>query len=142
MKNRLIVFLLALVVLASIPYEALAQRTITLENNSSYKLYVAMHYKHSASGWLTQGWWSVDANSKRDINIATTNNIVYLFAKNAKADLLWSGEKNNKQDASFYVVSDAFKALVPNRPSGKNPTLERFIYVEFTGDQLTYEFEN
>ncbi len=141
MKNRLTFFLLALVVLVCMPYEALAKRTITFENSSPYKIYVAMHYKDSASGWLTQGWWGVDANSSRDIIIATTNNIVYIFGKNAKADLFWSGETSNKQDEDFYVVSDAFKVLGRNKPSGKNLSRERFIFVEFTGDEFTYEFE-
>ncbi len=142
MRNRLIVFLLALVIFASIPYEAQAKRTITFENSSSHKIFVAMHYQHPSSGWLTQGWWGIEAKSTRDIIIDSNNNVVYIFGKNEKADLFWSGEDDNEKDVSFYVVSDSFKVLAQNKPSGKNLSREKFIHVEFTGDGFTYEFED
>ncbi len=37
---------------------------------------------------------------------------------------------------------DAFKVLGRNKPSGKNLNRERFLFVEFTGDQFTFEFKN
>ncbi len=141
MKNRLLVALLAMLVLTSISTEAFAKITATFKNNTGHKIYVAMHYKHTSGDWMTQGWWSVESNSSRDIVVASDNTIVYLYAKNDQAELYWYGEDSNKDDIDLYVVNDSFKALGTNKPSGKNPSREKFIYVEFEGDAFTYEFD-
>ncbi len=140
MKNRLAILLLALVILASVPCEALAQRTVTFQNSTSYKLFVCMHYKHSSSGWLTHGWWPVEPNSSRTRTFDTDNNVVYLFAKNVDGEYVWSGEEDNSDDRDLYVASTPFEAMGQNKPKGEDVRLERFIYVEFTGDSVTYEF--
>ncbi len=141
MKNRLAVFLLILMILVSIPYEALAKQPITFQNNSSHRIYVAMHYKHATHGWLTHGWWDVNARSSRTVNFDTNNAVVYLFAKSDDGEYYWSGDENNEDDIDRYVGSGAFEAMGQRKPKGNNISLERFFYVEFD-DDFTYEFDD
>ncbi len=140
MKKHMLVAMLMLLTLGFMPNVAFATRYITFVNQSPVDAYVAIHYKHSNNGWMTEGWWFIQAYERASVTLNSNNNIVYIYGQNISDNRYWRGEENDSGDRSFTVVGNQFEVLGSNTPRGKDRKKELFNKATFRNHSLTYTF--
>ncbi len=142
MKKNFIGLFFIFMFMGIAPLNALA-KSLELKNNNSFPIDVAACFEDPKKGWVAMGWWTVKARSERTIVINAQSRNVYIYGKNDGQGKEWSGEKNNKNDRSFYILPSKFEHACSATPSGRNREQVRFQHIDFEDyDAVSYTFDN
>lgn len=106
-------------------------QTVSLRNDCDETIVVVVHYRALNNLWVTQGWWKVEPDELVRTGIATTNPIVYFYAKSDS--YTWNGD--DKEGAlPKPVVSDGFMRIGTDYLEGKN-LREVNLFKKHLGDE-------
>ena len=100
------------------------KRRVSLVNRTPAKIYVALLYVNHSNGQPTaRGWWNVEPNATREIDLNADAEPLYFYAQGG--DYRWQGSED---DPAPTVVSNAFNyAIAGKDPEGKNPRSVHFV---------------
>ena len=136
-----LVILLAFMVAVTEASSASASEFI-FQNTLDNRVNMAVAYYDGATGlWTTRGWWSVEGNSLKTVNI---NNVdmskdVYYAGVNGNA-LYYDKSTLNSDAANRWISDDAF--LFDNtrtdKPAGKNVRTVRFYKCRYSEGAAAY----
>ncbi len=135
MRAFIVLFLMSLYLIPTVSYAQ--TRVFIAENQTSESISLAFRY-YQDGGWITEGWWQAPARQTVEITLPTDNDIVYVHAQSKS--YIWPGDTDS-DDIQHAIVSNKFKVLGTNRPSGEHRQTVDFDYVEFDNDgSVVYEF--
>ncbi len=114
-------------------------RKLTFVNRAPFTIYVAITYQSPNKDWLVRGWWKVNARGRRSVNFNIRSSNIYLYAEGNKSR--WTGSSNDRNDRTYTVVREGFKAIHPNIPRGSNQRDLRFNHTSIgNSTNFTYTF--
>ena len=136
-----LVFLLIFIATATMVSSASATELI-FQNMFDNSINMAVVYYDKASGlWTTRGWWSVEGNKSRTVNI---NNIdsskdVYYAGVNGNA-LYYDKSTLNSDSTNRWVSDDSFRfdSAITDKPAGKNVRTVRFYKCRYSKGAAAY----
>ncbi|WP_394750001.1 DUF1036 domain-containing protein [Spongiimicrobium salis] len=79
---------------------------VTLKNDCSEKIFVAINYQDDNDDWMTSGWWTVEPYSTKVTNVKTQNPHLYFYA-NSSEGKEWTGEEDS-ESVTKKVTSEKF----------------------------------
>ena len=79
---------------------------VTLKNDCSEKIFVAINYQDENDDWMTSGWWTVAPYSTTETNVRTQNTNLYFYA-NSSEGKEWTG-KEEAESVTKKVTSEKF----------------------------------
>lgn len=121
MQRRVFTRLLVLLVLFAliVPAVAEAGMNLRLTNKTSRKVSLALRYKDNVSGeWVTQGWWSCDPLSVKNITLNTNNKVIYFYA--SAGNSVWGGKQGSQDANKLGIVGSKFLVKSKHKPQGNN----------------------
>ncbi len=135
MRVFVILFLMSLYLMPAVSHAQ--TRVFIAENGTSESISLAFRY-YKDGEWVTEGWWQAPARQTKEIVLPTDNDVVYVHAQSKS--YIWPGETDS-EDIRHMIVSNKFRALGTNTPSGQHRQTVDFDYVEFDSDgSVIYEF--
>lgn len=91
--------------------------SISLKNECSESIFVAVYYSDPEDGWISEGWWEVPARKTIETGLQSNSSQVFFYAKNSTGT--WNG--NNEEGAPLLNISDdKFSNKDGEYPEGEN----------------------
>ena len=110
----------------------------TLDNRVNMAV---VYYDRATRLWTTRGWWSVEGNKSRTVNI---NNVhmskdVYYAGVNGNA-LYYDKSTLNSDAANRWISDDSFRfdSIISDKPAGKNVRTVRFYKCRYSEGAAAY----
>ena len=133
--------LLAFMVTAATVSSASAAEFI-FQNTLDNRVSIAVAYYDSSEGlWTTRGWWSVEGNKSRTVNIKNidASKDVYYAGVNGNA-LYYDKSTLNSDSANRWVSDDSFRfdSATTDKPAGKNVRTIRFYKCRYSKGAAVY----
>ena len=133
-KYALGVLLVFMVAAATVSSASAAE--FIFQNMLDNRVNMAVVYYDRASGlWTTRGWWSVEENNSRTVNIdnVDTSKDVYYVGVNGNV-LYYDRSTLNSDSANRWISDDAFRfdSATTDRPVGRNVRTVRFYKCRYS----------
>ena len=112
------------------------------QNTLDNRVNIAVTYYDRATGlWTTRGWWSVEGNNTRTVNIGNidTSKDVYYAGVNGNA-LYYDKSTLNSDSANRWISDDTFRfdSTRTDKPAGENVRTVRFYKCRFSEGAAAY----
>lgn len=88
--------------------------SVSINNTCSRDIRVAVHYQHPQRGWITRGWWEVEARSELQTDIVSNHNQFYMHGE-ASARRQWPPVRSRKQYNRYEVLENEDFILEANQ---------------------------
>jgi len=79
--------------------------SVTINNTCYRDVRVAVHYQHPDRGWITRGWWEVEARTELQTDIVSNHNQFYMHGV-ASSSRQWPPARSRKQYNQYEVLQD------------------------------------
>lgn len=88
-----------------------AQYTLSVNNQCSKKVFVAVSYRNANNVWVKEGWKTIDSGQIFNAAASSPNPYFYIYAESEGSGLVWNGD-NKQGSISTSVRMEAF--AMPN----------------------------
>ncbi len=100
---------------------ALAERVLTIKNNTGYTINVALRYHDSEyNDWLTLGWVVVRSGQSEKLAVDTNNGTLYFYGHAHNHKYFWGGTYNDRNDRKYWVRDAQMMIRGQGRITGRN----------------------
>ena len=121
-------------------------REVTLNNqHPSLGLYAIFRYVDQHTGkWTTNGWFKVEANSSRVLNLPVVGGMMYYYAHSYDVPgqyMAWAGDPDSALDVLIGVSDDKVFVRGQEPPTGSNLRNVRFKHFKIKPGPLNINFQ-
>jgi len=103
--KRTILTLVAMIVIGLVSFSSQSSAGFRVCNKSDQSANVAVGYKSNDYGWVSEGWWVIDAGNCEQIITGDLNSRYYYIYAEGTGDEVWQAKKG--QDGGFFCISSS-----------------------------------
>jgi uncharacterized membrane protein len=141
-KIRVFLFCMAVVLVCQMMFtgEASAAAKIIIHNTFNREIYIAFLYLDTSSKrWTTEGWWGVDANASKTLNLNKADASKVLYHARAGNQNYVDKSTLDREKIRRWVSDDLFEYDVTEKPwKAKNPHISLFYSARYSDSSKAF----